>query len=60
MNEVFCSMLGSMFNERHGENGAVPEKSDKGDEGDLKSCHTEENWKKWDFFTQRRDGNGES
>ena len=32
----------------------IQEKSDKGDEGDLKSCHIEENWKKWDFFPQRR------
>ena len=36
------------------------EKSDKDDEGDFKSCHTEENWKKRDFFPQRRQVNGES
>lgn len=35
---VFCSVLGSMFNERHEKNGAEPENSDEGDEGDLKSC----------------------
>ena len=32
----------------------IQEKSEKGDEGDLKSCHIEENWEKWDFFPQRR------
>lgn len=43
--EAFCSVLDSMFSERHEGNS---------DEGSLKSCHVEKRWEKWDRLARRR------